>query len=150
MESLTIVDACNVRESTDVDPGSDALTLTKNESLVYTALQKADRPIKAYELLDLLYDKGLKAPMTIYRALEGLQEKALAQKVFSQNAFVSIDHHMRARPRAVVTCRQCGSARLVPLAKRDITALLGAADMPMTDLVIEAVGECDGDTCPTR
>jgi len=99
--------------------------LTRNERLVYEQLKAAHAPMKAYDLLDALHDFGLRAPMTIYRALDGLQAKGLAQKVLSQNAFVCVDEAARPQPRAVITCRRCGKANL-----------------PVTNLVVEAVGEC--------
>ncbi len=150
MERPIDVGAAGVRDSLRVDKRADASPLTRNESIVHAALKKAGRPMKAYELLDLLHDVGLRAPMTIYRALEGLQAKGFAQKVVSQNAFVCVDGRARPHFRAVVTCRRCGAARVVPLAESDIRGLLGVADMPIADVVIEAVGECDDPSCAAR
>ncbi|MEM9169787.1 MAG: hypothetical protein AAGC56_09040 [Pseudomonadota bacterium] len=123
---------------------------TRNEGLVHAALETAGRPMKAYELLDLLHDAGLRAPMTIYRALEGLQAKGYAQKVVSQNAFVCVDRGARQHFRAIVTCRRCGDARLVPLSEGDVRAMLGVADKPIADVVVEAVSECDDAGCGKR
>lgn len=148
MESLTTVSAGSTRDSTNVDNHAYPPSFTRNEGLVYTALKKADRPMKAYELLELLRHQGLKAPMTIYRALEGLQEKSFAHKVVSQNAFVFVDQRAKTPYRAVVTCSRCGEARLVPLAENDVKSMFGASNMPISNVVIEAVGECDSKTCP--
>ncbi|MEO1016002.1 MAG: hypothetical protein AAFX08_12530 [Pseudomonadota bacterium] len=150
MERLTTVSVFDAHGSASVDEDADDAPFTRNESLVHAALKAAGRPMKAYELLDILHDAGLKAPMTIYRALEGLQAKGYAQKVVSQNAFVCVDREARPHFRAVVTCRRCGEARLVPLAESDVRRMFDAVGMAITDVVIEAVGECDGAACPKR
>ena len=150
MENLTTVSDRSIGEGANVESAADACTLTKNENLVYEVLKDADRPMKAYEMLALLHDKGMKAPMTVYRALEGLQAKALAQKVFSQNTYVGVNREAQGGSRAVVTCRQCGDARLVPFAKNEVAADLGSAEMSLTDIVVEVVGACDGKACLPR
>lgn len=147
MENLTPVGARTVYETTDVDQHGETAALTRNEDIVFTALQSAGRPMKAYELLELLHDQGLKAPMTIYRALEGLQSKTFVHKVVSQNAFICVDHSEEPNFRAVVTCRQCGDARLVALAEYDVQAMLGAINMPISNVVFEVVGECANKPC---
>ncbi|MEQ8935554.1 MAG: hypothetical protein RIE56_07165, partial [Amphiplicatus sp.] len=38
--------------------------LTKNEKLVWDVLADGADPLKAYEILDLLKEKGVRAPMT--------------------------------------------------------------------------------------
>ena len=39
--------------------------LTKNEKLVWDALAACNEPKKAYEILDMLKEKGVRAPMTV-------------------------------------------------------------------------------------
>lgn len=148
MESLITADASGVPNSTSVDRRVEAPSFTRNETLVHAALKKAGRPTKAYDLLDLLSDEGMKAPMTIYRALERLQAKGYVKKIFSQNAFVCADPRARPHLKAVVTCRRCGQTRLIPLAENDVRSMLGVVDMPITDLVIEAIGECGSNCLP--
>ncbi|MEM8936165.1 MAG: hypothetical protein AAGC77_07135 [Pseudomonadota bacterium] len=143
MKSLTAVGAADAHDSSVLDDRVSASPFTRNEGIVHAALEKAGRPMKAYELLDILQDAGLRAPMTIYRALEGLQAKGRAQKVVSQNAFVSVDQRSGPNYRAVITCSRCGDARLVPLAEQDVRKILGATDMRFSEIVIEATGECD-------
>ena len=67
-------------------------SLTKNEGLVYAALKSAGQPLKAYDLLDILKSKGVRAPMTIYRALEGLETKGHVHKLDALNAYVLCNH----------------------------------------------------------
>ena len=147
MESLTDVGAVATRDLTRDDVDARNISLTPNEDLVHAALVKANKPMKAYELLDHLYDDGLRAPMTIYRALEGLQSKGRVQKILSQNAFVSVDPTAKPDFQAVITCRKCGDARLVPLAESAVRLLLGGADMKIASIVVEAVSDCVNPTC---
>ncbi len=66
--------------------------LTKNQDLVLNQLGKSKTPMSAYDLLDKLRDKGLKAPLQIYRALDKLTEMGLAHRLESLNAFVACAH----------------------------------------------------------
>ena len=66
--------------------------LSKNEKLVWNVLAASDDPLKAYEILDKLKDKGVRAPMTVYRALDGLEEKGHIHKLDGLNAFVLCNH----------------------------------------------------------
>ncbi|MGF1543977.1 MAG: hypothetical protein ACFB00_05690 [Parvularculaceae bacterium] len=124
-----------------------ASPFTPNEALVYAAMRAAQRPIKAYELLDELHDAGVRAPMTIYRALEGLQAKGYAQKIVSQNAYVGVDRSAERTVCAVVTCRRCGEVRLAPLTARRVRALFRDAEMAIDEVFIEAIGDCGDENC---
>ncbi|KEG20347.1 hypothetical protein H710_00424 [Bartonella bacilliformis Ver097] len=46
--------------------------LTHNQMLVFNLLQTEKAPLSAYEILDRLREKGLRAPLQVYRALEQL------------------------------------------------------------------------------
>lgn len=66
--------------------------LTRNQSLVLGALEKAEGPLSAYAILDELRGEGLRAPLQIYRALEKLLDLGLAHRLESINAFVACTH----------------------------------------------------------
>ena len=63
--------------------------LTKNQYFVLRTLVESEIPLSACTILDLLREKGLRAPLQIYRALDGLLEKGLAHRLESLNAFVA-------------------------------------------------------------
>ena len=46
--------------------------LSKNQLLVMDSLKQARQPLGAYSLLDKLREKGLKAPLQVYRTLDHL------------------------------------------------------------------------------
>ncbi len=66
--------------------------LTKNQALVFDALSASAAPLSAYGILDLLRDKGFRAPLQVYRALDKLVEFGLVHRLESINAFVACAH----------------------------------------------------------
>ena len=72
--------------------GHDHPDLTRNQSLVFNALTRAPGPLSAYSLLDQLRDKGLRAPLQVYRALDKLVAFGMVHRLESLNAFVACRH----------------------------------------------------------
>lgn len=75
--------------STSQDHGAD---LTRNQSLVFDTLSRADGPLSAYTILDQLRDEGFRAPLQVYRALDKLVAIGLVHRLESLNAFVACNH----------------------------------------------------------
>src|SRR3546814_18095535 len=63
--------------------------MTHNQSLVLEVLRTEGRAMTAYQILDVLRDHGLRAPVQVYRALESLLEREGAHRIASLNAFVA-------------------------------------------------------------
>jgi Fur family zinc uptake transcriptional regulator len=124
--------------------------MSRNEEMVYARLIDADKPLKAYDLLDRLHDEGLKAPMTIYRALDGLIGRGLARKIASLNAFVALTPETSAAIGAFVTCTRCGKTRSIGLSNALVESMLAPAGMAISDVFIEAFGDCDQGACAER
>lgn len=84
--------------------------LTPNQELVLGTLAHAHGPLSAYDILDRLRGKGLKAPLQVYRALDKLTERGLAHRLESLNAFVCCadTHRHAAGTIAFAICEQCG------------------------------------------
>jgi Fur family zinc uptake transcriptional regulator len=84
--------------------------LTRNQVLVLGALNKAEAPLSAYNILDRLRDDGLRAPLQVYRALDKLVERGLAHRLESLNAFVACadEHCHRKGLIAFAICENCG------------------------------------------
>ena len=85
--------------------------LSRNQDLVFRALAKAGTPLSAYSILDAVRDKGIKAPLQVYRALEKLCELELVHRIDSLNAFIICSHKGCATTSALVfeICDDCGS-----------------------------------------
>lgn len=66
--------------------------LTRNQRLVFDALTQAKSPLSAYTILDQLRDKGFRAPLQVYRALEQLIALDVVHRLESINAFVACSH----------------------------------------------------------
>ncbi len=84
--------------------------LTRNQTLVFNVLSKADGPLSAYTILDQLRDDGFRAPLQVYRALEKLLEFGMVHRLESLNAFVACAHpqcHQHGLI-AFAICEQCG------------------------------------------
>lgn len=89
--------------------------LTRNEKLVWDALSHGTEPLKAYEILDLLKDQGVRAPMTVYRALDGLEEKGFIHKIEGMNSFVPCNHDGPHPIQVFLVCDKCASVQEVDL-----------------------------------
>ncbi len=94
---------------------NDPPALTRNEERVLGALRESGKPRKAYDILEELRPQGVKAPMTVYRALDGLTEKGLVHKLDTLNAYMLCegDHAHRHASQVFVICEICGDAREV-------------------------------------
>jgi|GEM_PF-4904904 len=129
-------------EQVDSDTRFETPTLKRNEQLVYNALCQSQTPLKAYDLLDTLQEHGLRAPMTIYRALEALIAKACVKKIESLNAFVAVDFEQTSHARAFLICRKCMQAKEIALDEEQVAALFAPMDVSVGDVRVEAFGDC--------
>lgn len=90
------------------------LRLTPIRAYVLELIAEADRPLKAYDLLDRVREgggPGAAAPPTVYRALDFLLGNGFIHRLASINAFVAC-HHPSSRPHSVpfLICDQCHEA----------------------------------------
>ncbi|MGV6819211.1 MAG: Fur family transcriptional regulator [Parvularcula sp.] len=102
-------DPTDAREE-DAPSGSEA-RLTRNERLVLDVLSGQSGPMKAYELLAALKDHGIKAPMTVYRALDRLEAKGLIHKMDAMNAFLVCNHDTPHPVQTFLVCAACNQVK---------------------------------------
>jgi len=87
------------------------LRLTEIRRQVLELIAAADKPMKAYDLLDRLKgDRGNAAPPTVYRALDFLLENGFIHKLESINAYASCHHPSVAHHVPFLICDECESA----------------------------------------
>lgn len=120
--------------------------LTRNQSLVLSALERAKAPLSAYTILDQLRDDGFRAPPQVYRALDKLVEMGAVHRLESLNAFVACRHpdcdgHETA---AFAICETCGQVTELNDSEfshhlRDLAAKVGFAVRKST---VELRGTC--------
>ena len=86
------------------------MRLTPIRRRVLEVLHGFDKPLGAYDLVDLLGSQGRRmAPITVYRALEFLIDQGLVHRLASRNAYItssSTSHDRRAT--AFLICEGCG------------------------------------------
>jgi Fur family zinc uptake transcriptional regulator len=102
------------------------LRLTEIRARVLGLIAEAGKPVKAYDLLDMVRSgvgAGAAAPPTVYRALDFLLANGFIHKLESVNAFVAC-HHPRTAQHSVpfLICDRCHSA--VELEDRQVVAAL--------------------------
>lgn len=120
--------------------------LTKNQICVLERLETATGPLSAYTLLDQLRDKGFRAPLQVYRALDTLIKGGFVHRLESLNAFVACaephdhDHGMAA----FAICDLCG--QVAELSDHDMEHQLdkwvGSTGFAAKKAVIEFRGTC--------
>jgi Fur family zinc uptake transcriptional regulator len=94
-----------------VSVGTRKPRLTKNDRLVLSALEDAEAPLKAYDLLERLKVQGIGAPMTVYRALDRLQKQGLVHKLDGLGAFMVCNHGHPHEVETFLICRDCDNVQ---------------------------------------
>lgn len=121
--------------------------LTPARQRALDILIEANRPVGAYEMIDLMADAGGKrpAPVSVYRALAFLLDNGLAHRLESKNAFVVCGHaHGAEEPVVFLICEHCGEVKEATSAglSRELAALTGAAGFRARTRVVEIAGRC--------
>lgn len=140
--SVTTVPQSGAHAASRPPATADDKPLTRNERVVLKKLQTAPHPLKAYQLLESLHESGMRAPMTIYRALSSLMQRGLVRKIASANAFVAAAPDMRSAPGAYFLCKSCGRAFEKPLDAKAIALLFTSSGLKIDTVFVEAHGEC--------
>ena len=110
-------------------------------------LTQANRPVGAYEMIDLMADEEGKrpAPVSVYRALGYLMDNGLADRLASKNAYIVCGHaHEAEEPVVFIICEQCGEVKEAtsPGFARELAALVSAAHFSARTRVVEIAGCC--------
>ncbi len=118
--------------------------LAKNEKLVWETLAVTGEPLKAYEILDKLKETGVRAPMTVYRALEGLESKGHIHKLDGLNSFVLCTHEGPHAVQTFLVCEGCSTVKELEVlaVEADITPAVRAANFDMHTARLEIKGTC--------
>jgi len=125
--------------------------LTKNQTLVLQALDRAAAPLSAYALLDHLRESGFRAPLQVYRALDKLMEFGLVHRLESLNSFVACAHrhegHAHSHDHGLVAFAICGRCNQVEefsdtQVEERLTGWASAHDFKLDKTTIEMRGTC--------
>lgn len=120
--------------------------LTRNQTLVYGALARAEGPLSAYAILEELRAEGFRAPLQVYRALERLIAAGFVHRIESLNAFVACrssddDTHEIV---AFAICEVCGKVIEATDDKlaRDLGQIVRGAGFLLRRSTVELRGVC--------
>jgi len=120
--------------------------LTPIRRRVLEALNRAHRPIGAYDLADDLAPEGRRiAPITIYRALDFLIEQGLAHRLASLNAYIASDHGPESHGlSAFLICESCGDVSEVASTElaNALSQLQESLMFTQRTGVLEIIGRC--------
>jgi len=120
--------------------------MTQNEDLVYQLLRRSDTPLSAYTILDALRDKGVRAPLQVYRALNKLIERGAVHRIESVNGFVACSLSDCRAPSVSVfmLCNACERATEFtdPAIDHELGKLATDRDFAADHKVIEITGLC--------
>ncbi|MEP9398737.1 Fur family transcriptional regulator [Mesorhizobium sp. KR2-14] len=120
--------------------------LTKNQLRVLEKLEAASGPLSAYMLLDQLREQGFRAPLQVYRALEGLMNAGFVHRLESMNAFVACSepHDHSHRLIAFAICDKCGQVSEFSdeVIGEQLDAWIGSTGFAAKRAVIEFRGTC--------
>jgi len=84
--------------------------LTRQRRAVMAKLLGAERPMTAYEILDVLRPEDASAtPASVYRSLDFLMEHGVAHRLETTRSFVACGHPDHAHAVQFLICRQCGT-----------------------------------------
>ena len=84
--------------------------LTRQRRAVLLKLLEAERPVTAYELLDLVRPEDAAiTPASIYRSLDFLLEAGLVHRLDSTRSFVACCHPDHPHAGQFLICRECGT-----------------------------------------
>jgi Fur family zinc uptake transcriptional regulator len=84
--------------------------LTRLRRNVLMLVLAAERPLTAYEILDLLRPRDPAAtPAGVYRSLDFLTELGLVHRIDSAKSFIACAMPDHAHPSQMLVCRRCGT-----------------------------------------
>lgn len=122
------------------------LKLTSLRKEVFYVLWCADKPLKAYEILDsLLKIKPNSTPPTVYRALEFFEAKGLVHKIESIQCYtLCCEPHKKLPSEVLMVCGDCHQVvEVYDDAVRQLFAVLAHANsFQLRQDAIELKGTC--------
>ena len=125
------------------------LRLTSGRQAILDLLCAEGRPMGAYDMIEKLAAQGGKrlAPVSVYRALDFLQENGLVHRLSSKNAYLACGHHHgKNEPLVFLICDSCGavSERASPTLGQELDTLAGEDGFSRRGQMVEVTGLCAG------
>jgi len=124
------------------------LKMTRNQQLVLECVMRNMAPMSAYDILDQVREKGIRAPLQVYRALEKLITIGRVHKIESLNAFVACAHRHRSQATSFAICDECKSVLefSLPETTQTLTDWARKTAFEVNNTCLEIHGRCAGCT----
>lgn len=121
--------------------------LNATEVLILEALRRDRRPLSAYDLMDKLRGNGVKAPNTVYRALNRLMADGSVHRLETLNAYVACTHgdvHQDCSPMFAI-CSVCGGVEefAVSAVASSVKNWTESAQFALGSMTLELRGTCE-------
>ena len=124
---------------------SRGVRLTKLRQAILEVLLEADAPVKAYDVIDIMRDKGERlTPASVYRVLDFLLRHGLIHRINALNAFIPCTGNHEEHSMLLFVCNQCQQAKEMddPVLYEAMRARLGELGMALSDNSVEIQGTC--------
>ncbi len=127
--------------------GEKKLRFTSLRKKVFDIISKNQKPIKAYDILDILQKKDPSAkPPTVYRTLDFLLENSLVHKLHSSNSYVACSNPDKQHDQCYfLTCDKCNKTQELKnndLISKQINNIALDSNFQIRNISIEIGGVC--------
>ncbi|MDR2503432.1 MAG: transcriptional repressor [Deltaproteobacteria bacterium] len=129
----------------------NGVRLTRLRRDILESLLASGGPVKAYDLIELMRDKGERlTPATVYRTLDFLLQYGLAHRINSLNAYVPCTANHEEHAMLMFVCSECRRTEELddPALYDYMRSRLGELGMSLRDSSIEIQGLCRKCTIP--
>jgi len=118
--------------------------LTPIRRHIYKCLAETDKPLGAYDILDMLDGVGASKPPTVYRTLDWLIEVGLAKKIESVSKYIAKTSSDDTDQLALLLCGTCGRAEPFDAgtALQSLESFAKSKGFTEHQTVIEIIGQC--------
>ena len=120
----------------------------KHSAAILSYLQSKDKPQSAYDILDGVRGKGIKAPMQVYRVLAKLEQAGLAHKLPKSNSWIACHGHHHddiEKMLILLSCQSCGSVSEIQdnHVQKALLSLSKKSDFDLSSQTLEVEGVCN-------
>lgn len=121
------------------------LNLTPLRRQVFACLAAAAGPLGAYDVVERLGRERRISPISVYRALDFLQEAGLIHRIALRNTYLPCHgEHEAGETTVFLVCQTCGGVDEIssPVLAQDLDGLADRVDFKPLSRTVELEGEC--------
>lgn len=121
------------------------LNLTPLRRQVFACLAEGGNPLGAYDLVERLSRERRISPISVYRALDFLQEAGLIHRIALRNTYLPCHgEHAAGETTIFLVCHTCGGVDEIasPALARGLDGVAGSVDFKPLSHNLELEGEC--------